>query len=273
MSVITISRQLGSLGTEIARVVAKELNYEYVDKDKISETVVAYGLPAAEVEKFDEKRPPFWDSLSIQRARYLHSIQALIYDFARKDNVVIVGRGGQVLLKDLPGVLHVRIVAPFDFRIRRIIKQRGGDEKQAADVLHRSDRDSSGFIRAFFEVDWDDQTFYDLVINTRILSEETGARIILKTIHCPEIKEGEKGAEEKLSDLALTRKAEVSLLGILGTDFWQINIKAERGVVTLGGRVTSDVLRENCQSAVARMEGVNRVDNQLSVTRDWPSAQ
>ena len=67
MSVITISRQLGSLGTEIAQAVAKKLTYEYMDKDKISESLADYGLPPPEVEKLDEKKPPFWDSLSIQR--------------------------------------------------------------------------------------------------------------------------------------------------------------------------------------------------------------
>jgi cytidylate kinase len=265
MSVITISRQLGSLGTEIAQAVAKKLNYEYMDKDKISESLADYGLPSPEVEKLDEKKPPFWDSLSIQRRKYLHLIQALIYDFASKDNVVIIGRGGQVLLKDLPGVLHVRIIAPFDVRIQRIMKEGGGGEKQAAEILRRSDRNSAGFIRSYFDVDWDDQTFYDLIINTRKLSVDAGTRMIAESIHSPEIKEGEKKAEEKLADLALVQKVEASLVGILGTDLRHISIETARGVVTLGGVVTSDVLREDCQRAVARIEGVSRVDNQLSV--------
>ncbi len=265
MSVITISRQLGSLGTEIAQAVAKKLTYEYMDKDKISESLADYGLPPPEVEKLDEKRPPFWDSLSIQRGKYLHLVQALIYDFARKGNVVIVGRGGQVLLKDLPGVLHVRIIAPFDVRIQRIIDKGKGGEKQAAEILRRSDRNSAGFIRAYFDVDWDDQTLYDLIINTRKLSVDAGVRMILESIHSPEIKDGEKKAEEKLADLALVQKVEASLVDILGTDLRHISIHAERGVVTLGGVVTSEALRNDCQNAVARIEGVNRVDNQLSM--------
>ena len=266
MPVITISRQLGSLGTEIARMVAEKLNYDYVDKEKIAQGLADYGMPGPEVDKFDEKKPPFWDTLSIQRKRYLHLIQALLYDFGRKGNVVFVGRGGQVLLKDLPGVLHVRIMAPFEIRVQRMMKQGGGDEKQAAGELRRSDRDSAGFIRAFFDVDWEDQDLYDLIINTWKLSAEAGARIILGSLPVLEIKEGELKAEEKLADLALIQKVEASLLGILGADFGDIHVKAEKGVIALEGTVASDKLKEDCKIAATRTRGVKRVDNQLSLT-------
>jgi cytidylate kinase len=265
MSIITISRQMGSMGTEIAQAAAKEINYEYMDKNKIAEALRKYGLQPREIETFDEKKP-FWDYISIQRKKSLHILQALIYDLARKDNMVIVGRGGQVILKDFPGVLHVRIIAPFAIRIQRIMERGARDQKEAAEVLRRSDRDSAGFIRAYFDVDWDNQDLYDLVINTRKLSVEVGARIILESVPALEIKAGEKRAEEKLADLALIQKVEASLLGILGTNLRDIHIKAERGVITLEGSVASDAIGENCQIAATRIEGVNRVDNQLAVT-------
>jgi cytidylate kinase len=266
MPVITISRQLGSLGTEIAQMVAEELKYDYMDKEKIAQALADYGMSTPEVDKFDEKKPPFWDTLSIQRKKYLHLIQALIYDFGQKGNVVFVGRGGQVLLKDLPGVLHARIMAPFEVRVQRVMKQRGGDEKQAAGMVRRSDRDSAGFIRSYFDVDWEDQDLYDLILNTRKLSVEAGARIILGSIPVLEIKEGEKKAEEKLADLAFIQKVEASLLGILGAELRDVHVKAERGVITLEGTVASKELKENCQNAAARIKGVNRVDNQLTLS-------
>ena len=71
MSVITISRQVGSLGTEMAQIVAQELHYEYMDKEKIGSALAAYGLPALEVERFDEKKPPFWDTWQIVNSQYV----------------------------------------------------------------------------------------------------------------------------------------------------------------------------------------------------------
>jgi len=179
MSVITVSRQLGSLGTEIAWKLAAVLHYEFIDKEGIGKALASYGIPEPDLEKFDEKKPPLWDCLQIQRRKFLHFIQGVIYDFARRGKVIIVGRGGQVLLRDLPGVMHLRIIAPFEVRIRRLREQSGGDEKQATRILRRSDRDSAGFIRSFFDVDWDEPALYDLVINTQKLSVETAVKLIL----------------------------------------------------------------------------------------------
>lgn len=273
MSVITISRQLGSLGTVIAQTISEKLDYEYVDKEKIGEALAAYDLPISEVEKFDEKKPPFWGSWQTQREKFLHLLRAVIYDFASKGNVVIVGRGGQVLLKDLPGVLHLRIVAPFDLRVKRLSEQRWVDESQAHRVLRRSDRDSAGFLRSFFDVDWDDQSLYDLVINTQKLSIESAVEMILKVMQSPEIKDGEKKAAEKLADLALIQKVEAALLSVVGGDLRHISIQIEDGVVTLRGAVTSGVDQEGCQRAVAGIKGVKSVENQLSVAQYYGFGQ
>jgi len=260
MAVITISRQLGSLGTEIAQRVAEKLSYEYVDKKKITEALSHYGLFAPDVEKFDEKKPSFWDSFQIQKKKFLHALEAVIYDFARKGNVVIVGRGGQVLLKDIPGVLHVRIIAPFEIRLKRILALEGGDEKKTSRVLNQSDRDSAGFLHSFFDMDWEDRSLYDLMINTEKLSAETGVKLIIDSISSPEIQEGGKGIDAKLINLALTQKAEVILMGIIGIGFENVTVQVKGGVVRLSGLVASEILKEDCLRAMARIEGVNSVD-------------
>ena len=267
MSVITISRELGSLGTEIARGVAQELNYEYADKEMVGKIMATYGIAAPEMDKFDEKKPPLWDSLSIQRRNFLHIIQMAIYDLARKSRVVIVGRGGQVLLKDLPGTLHVRIFAPLNVRLRRLIESERVDEKQAGLMIRQSDHDSSGYIKSFFNADWDDSNLYDLLINTEKLSVETGVKLIIEAVDSPEIQAGAEKAAEKLADFALVQKVEAKLLEVLGDQVRHVEIRAERGVVFLNGAVTSSFNNENCERAVAGLEGVERVENQLSVVQ------
>jgi cytidylate kinase len=225
------------------------------------------GLPKTEIEKLDEKKPSFWDSWAIDRNKFFHHLKMLIYGFAQKNNVVIVGRGGQILLKDLPGVLHVRVIAPFDVRVRRIMEQQGIKEKQAFRLLRRSDEDSAGFIQSFFKLDWEDPSLYDLVINTQKLSVDSAIMMILEAIQAPEIKEGEKKTERKLSDLILFQRVESALMGYLGMGFTYINIYVEEGVVTLDGAVASGTDLANCERAVASIEGVGRVNNRLSVTR------
>ncbi len=268
MPIITVSRQLGSLGDEISQKVAQILRYEFVDKDKIAKALATYGFPEPDLEKFDEKKPPLWDSLQIQRRKFLHFLQAVIFDFARKDNVILAGRGGQVLLKNLPGVLHVRVLAPVEDRVRRLLKV-GGDEKQALRALRRSDRDSAGFIRSFFDVDWNDPALYDLVINTQKVSVETAVNLILQSIQSPEIREAGKMTRDKLGDLVLMRKVEASLWGVLGIDVRHINLQVENGTIVLRGAVGAAADKEHCQKVISGIEGVKRVDNQLFITEHY----
>ena len=266
MAVITVSRQVGSLGTEISRILAERLQYEYVDKEKIGKALATYGLPEPELEKFDEKKPPFWDSWQVQRKKFLHFLEAVIYDFAQKGNVVIVGRGGQVLLKDLPGVLHLRVIAPFEMRVKRFLAEKGGDEKQIARLLRRNDRDSEGFIRTFFDMSWDDAALYDLVLNTQKISVDTAVGMALQSTQSREMREGEKQSQERLANLALTQKVEATLLGVLGMEVRHVNAQVEQGMVTLRGSVPTAKDKENCEKAISALGGVQKVDNQLLIT-------
>ncbi len=270
MAIITISRQIGSLGTEIAQALATRLHYDYLDKEKIAKALVDRGLPILEVEQFDEKKPPFWVSWQIQSRKFLHVIQAVIYDFARRGEIVIVGRGGQILLRDLPGVLHLRILAPFPLRVKRIAEQEKVDEKQAIRLLRRNDRDSSGFIRFFFDEDWENPALYDLVINTQKVSPNMAVDLIAAIVQTPEIKEGEKIVAEKLLDLGLTQKVETALLDLLGMNFRLIQVEVNHGAVTLKGSVLSGSDLENCQKTVAAVDGVARINNQLSIGKFYP---
>ncbi len=266
MAVITVSRQVGSLGTEISRILAERLQYEYVDKEKIGKALATYGLPEPDLEKFDEKKPPFWDSWQIQRKKFLHFLEAAIYDFARKGNVVIVGRGGQVLLKDLPGVLHLRVIAPFEMRVKRFLEEKGGDEKQVSRLLRRNDRDSEGFIRTFFDMNWNDAALYDLVLNTQQISAETAVSMILHTMESREMREGELQSQEILTKKALAQRVEATLLGVLGMEVRHVNTQVETGIVTLRGSVPTAKDKENCEKAVSALVGVQKVDNQLLIT-------
>jgi len=268
MSTITISRLPGSLGTEIAQGVAEKLNYEYVDKERIGRMLATdFGFGASDLEIFDEKKPPFWEFLSVQRTKYLHSIQAAIYDFARKGRVVIVGRGGQVLLKNVPGTLHVRIFASFDLCVKRLMEKEGIDEKHAARIFRQSDRDSAGYIQSFFHADWNDASLYDLLINTDRLSLATAVQLIIDSVQSREVQEGGEKGGEKLADLALAQKAEAKLITALGYDPRPVEIRAEKGVVFLLGTVSSPTLREKCERVIAAMEGVSHVKNELTVAQ------
>ena len=267
MSVITISRELGSLGNEIAKAVAENLHYQCADKELIWKLMLDYGMQLCDVQSIDEKIPPRWDFLSIQRRIFLNFIERAIYDLAGKGQVVIVGRGGQLILKDLPGTLHVRIFAPRNVRMRRLMESEGFSENHAGQIILQNDHDSSGYIRSFFNADWSDPCLYHLLINTGALKMETAVELIIKAVHSPAIQAGVERAPEKIANLILVQKTGSKLLEVLGVEVRNVEIRAEKGIVFLSGTVTSKLGKENSEKAVTGLEGVKHVDNQLSVVQ------
>ena len=266
MAIITVSRQLGSLGDEIAQNVASDLGYEYVNKTKIGEALAIQGVPHIEIEKYDEKKPSIWDSFIIQRSKFLHLIRAVIYDFAGKNNTVILGRGGQVLLKNLPGALHVRIIAPLGVRLKRIMEREGYDERNGERILKRSDRESSGYIRSLFGADWNDQNLYDMIINTKAISIDSVVEMIKNTIDSSEFKKGFTETLDKLSDLALQQKAETIIMEMRGIDrVFVANVV--KGVVTLVGSTDSLKVKEDCEREISKLKGVERIKNDILIVK------
>ena len=263
MAIITISRQKGSLGDEIAKAVSESLQYALVDKTKISDAMADQGLPSPEFEKFDGKKPTIWQSMTDQKRRFTFLIRAVLYDFARKGNAVILGRGGQALLKQIPGTLHVRIVAPMGTRIKRLVELEQRDNQRAEQLLVQSDRDSSGFIRSFFDADWEDETLYDIILNSRSISVKTAVKLIMEATRSPEFSRRAADVEASLEDKALMQKAKAVLVGYPGIDLTRIEVA--QGVIVLSGLARSKDNIESCCTTVRQIDGVKEVHSKLEI--------
>ena len=143
MAIITISRQIGSFGDKIAKAAADALGYQYIEKKQLSGVLSTCGLPLTDIDKYDEKKPSLWQALSRQKELFAQCIRAAICELAAQNNVVIVGRGGQVILKGIPGCVHLRVIAPFQTRVARLMDQTGDDKKTIERIIRLSDDDSS----------------------------------------------------------------------------------------------------------------------------------
>jgi len=263
MAIITISRQVGSLGDEIARAAADTLGYEYIEKAQISEALSNLGFSISDIDKYDEKKPSVWQTLSIQKDQFEHLIRAAVYELAAKKNVVIVGRGGQVILKDIPGTLHVRVIAPTATRANRLMEQRGYEEKNAQQIIRQGDRDSSGYLSTYFGASWNDSDLYDLIINTRKVTLNESVEMITCAVGTDEIKKSPQ-MSEVLNNLALSHKAKSALLKITG-DVGYTDMEFEKGVASLSGMVGSPAIKNECEKIILNIQGIESVNNQLNV--------
>jgi len=169
MGAITISRQMGSGGDELAGQVAQRLGWRQASRDLINQAAAAAGVPQVALAVLDEMgffglRPSARD----WRA-YLSQVERIIRELADAGDVVIVGRGGQAVLRDRAGVLHVRVVAPLEARVARLEVEKTLCPDSARACLEASDRARARFMQRSHGLRLDDPTLYHLVINTGLV--------------------------------------------------------------------------------------------------------
>src|SRR5437588_4105743 len=205
MRAITISREYGSGGGEIAARLARKLGWQLIDHAIIEQTADELGVHETEVEKYDEEyvestRPGILDRIIEQLApsapmtggggvliRPSSSAEGLAYGATMRDiitaaattgHVVIVGRGGQVLLADKRDVLHVRVVAPLEQRVAYVVRREGLDTEAARRRVQAKDQARTRYMQTQYRCQHEDPHLYDLVINTAVLSLDRAVDLI-----------------------------------------------------------------------------------------------
>ncbi len=266
MAVLAISRQRGSEGSIIARALAERLSYRYVDKDALVQEARKYGL--AETRKLppeiEEKAPSFWERLNEERQRYQILLRAIILDFAEQDNVILAGRGSEVILKDVSHVLRAKVVAPVALRIRRIVERGEFDAATAPGVVHQSDRDRAGYFKYLFHADWMDYSLYDVVINSARTRGEAAIGLLEGLLRAPEFAPTPKSLA-LLRDMALASRVEVSLTISHDLGISDMQVAAHGGAVELRGTVFADELVDQAEEIARKVPGVGSLDNELVV--------
>jgi len=211
MNIITISREMGSKGTALARLLARKLEYVLIDKELILRAAQKALVSVRTVGRYDQEvfnkanvvlerifaiNPPSLGPLALvhfpqderislrsasnfNQERYLAVTQYLLRNLARRGNVILLGRGGQIVLAGYKGALHLRVVAPIDIRVKRVSRTRGISEEEAKNLILSRDRACARYLKHFYRRDWADPSLYDLVMNTGRLSLQSAKAAVL----------------------------------------------------------------------------------------------
>jgi cytidylate kinase len=246
MAIITISHQMGSGGPEIGMALGQRLGYRYVDHELILDAVRRYGLAEAKLSHLDESKPTLFERFDTETRYYITVLQTTLLEFADQDNAVLMGRGGQWLLRGIPHVLRVRVIAPFDQRVKQWVRRTNEmtgetpNQRAAVDFVRRDDAEKSGRMRYLYEVDVEDATLYDVVINTEKLRNEAAMEMIEKAVRRPETVTTDAG-REIVASRTLVSRVQVALATNPETRRYRITVEARDGVVVLEGTAALDL--------------------------------
>jgi len=179
MAVITISRQSGSLGDELASYLSEKLGCEIISREHALEHFFD-DQPEETIEKLNESAKFFLTPVPGSKITYKDILVSKIKEIAENnDNVIIKGLGGCVILKDDPDTVSVRVYADEDTRAARISRQFNISMEDALSTIAIGDRKHKRFVSNLFEVDLNSPELYDLSINTDRISVEEAASSIL----------------------------------------------------------------------------------------------
>lgn len=180
--VITISRELGSGGAEIARLTAKRMDCELIGWRIVNEIAERIEVRREIVHLLDEKTRSLMNNWfnqirrtpSLDESEYHAMLLGTIRSFIELGSVVMLGRGACFVQTERPKV-NVRIIAPMEKRIERVIQREECSRLEAVSMIDRSDTQRAKFIKKLFGEALDDPLNYDLVINTGAVSTVAAA--------------------------------------------------------------------------------------------------
>jgi hypothetical protein len=190
--VITLYAELGTDGEYIGRAAAERLGLAFVDRALLARAVDEALAEGPEVPEYNLARgrwvrqivnrtlalarsgeriagspelPAFVASGGLSEERYLRLLQGVLLELSRAGRVLIMGRGAEALLRDHPTSLHVRVVAPLERRVARVMELLSVERTLALEAIDRADSVHSGYLKYAMNVDWTDPSLHDLTIN------------------------------------------------------------------------------------------------------------
>jgi cytidylate kinase len=269
MAIITVSRELAALGDETAQELAKILGYRFVDKHSLEERVKSYGIGRQKFEKYDERKPSFLASLSQDRDDYLHYLKTAIFAEAEQGSSVFIGRGANIVFRNVPGVISVFLVAPLEVRIERVKSYFHCDEKRARQIIERSDHDRMGFHRYFFDIDWKDPGNYHLSLNTGTFPPSVCAEIIKRLKEHLFTPEAEAQNAARLGELVLEQQVKHHIIYEKEIPIHFLETAVSGNTITLYGVANSQALIEAAAAAAGESAGSARVQSEIQLVREY----
>jgi cytidylate kinase len=251
MAILTISREFGSGGREIGRGVVSEMGYAYLKREKFFEEIRMQGSKWEQWSKgFDEHSPSIWERYDWSFRGFGALSRSILLDYAARDNAVLMGRGGNFLLKGVRHALRIRVIAPIQERINRVMIRESVDYDTARWLIERTDYERAQFTMALFGKDWGDPKEYDAIFNTGVQPIEEIVHIVCEGLrHADKLKTDPEQEELRLRAQAAKLEADLFTYPYLFVNTLEVSV--EDGVLVVKG-IVRDIKQKKRVEEISR---------------------
>ena len=265
MAVIAMTREMATLGKEVAAGLAERLGLDVVHHELVKHGIVeSSGLRESEVLRFLEGEASLLKRWRMDRKRMSRCTAQEIFSLAAKGNVLIRGWGSVHLLRSVPHVLCVRICAPMEFR-ETVLMQRLGlrDRAAARREIERNDAAHNGTMQRMFGIDWTDPALYTVVLNTARVPVEYCVEYLVRMAQSPCFAETERSRTEVMNQL-ISERVRAALDRHFGSGAGApIKPEVAAGRVVLTGAMADGKDIAEAVRLVSAVEGVTGVESRI----------
>jgi cytidylate kinase len=234
MAIITISRGTMSGGESLAKCLSEKLGFPAVSQEILEEASSRSGTSQSLLLQQLERTKGLAHGPSPERRRYLTAIQLALAERVQKGSFIYYGHAGHLLLKGLPQVLKVRVIAPLTFRARKLAETQKISLEEALKTIEKMDEGRIKWTRFLYDVDWRDPALYDLVISLGAITIEGACGILVCALDQPEFAASED-SEAVIEDFVLASRVKHALAAHDHTKGLELEVLAEKGVITISG--------------------------------------
>lgn len=266
MTVIAMTREMGTLGKEVARLAADRLDLTVIHHEMIeSASVRVDGFPSSAVARFLEVGPEPAEHRNggLEFGGYLTPSEIL--GLAFRGNVLIRGWGAARLLRGVPHILSVRVCAPMERRVEEMCRRLTVDETTAAREIEQSDAAHAHAFLRFFSTDWRSPDNYDMVLNTGHLSVETCADILVdaaRSATLAETPESRRMLEDRMLQARISERLHAE--EPFGRRASYVQCSVEDGCVRLYGAVGDSGTVREIEEMVRALPGVSKIQSEIA---------
>jgi cytidylate kinase len=260
MPLIAMTREMGSLGKDVAAIVAEQMGKAVVYHEIIEHLANKMRLRKSHVIRFLDGKANIWERLTADETSMAIYTASELLALAESNSVAVIrGWGAAHLLRPIGHVICVRVCAPMAVRVQRMMERLGTeDEAFVTNEINLSVEAVTAITRRHFGVSWQHSDRYDLVLNTERISVEECADELMALVADPEFQETDH-TMQTLKNLALESHVRAALRADLRTAKMQISVCADMGTITLAGGVGRDPPSGLASEIAANVAGVKEV--------------